>query len=342
MSLDKQIIREYGAYADLIDPGNAIELQLYMIGVANDTDELIFRSDDGFHRVLDSGTTALSEHSIPFINATGKAAQDNTNLQFNDSTDTLTTKNMVASGTLGVTGASTITTLDCDEITVADGHGINLQEDITFLGATTENQIKMPDALEDALSFLEGANKYQTFDTRDGQEYVNFPKPVGIGDAVFPADTSLFDVRQDTNGATFMRIKNNTAGTGARAYLNIQANSGQGFLAMWDDGYTGNTELADKFTLYGSTSATALLLGAEHASGEIQFYAGGLASGDKVARFDDNHYLKLFLPTDNFEIQDCIDDPGIDIESSVAVQKVLQVDYEDGTTGYIAIFANPI
>jgi len=90
MALDKQIIREYATYANLIDVGGDNELQLYMIGIATDTDEFIFRSDDGYHRCLDSGTTALSEHSIPFINASGKVVQDNTNLQFNDATNVLT------------------------------------------------------------------------------------------------------------------------------------------------------------------------------------------------------------------------------------------------------------
>jgi len=91
MALDKQIIREYATYANLIDVGGDNELQLYMIGIATDTDEFIFRSDDGYHRCLDSGTTALSEHSIPFINSSGKVTQDNTNLQFNDGTNVLTT-----------------------------------------------------------------------------------------------------------------------------------------------------------------------------------------------------------------------------------------------------------
>ncbi|GAG96709.1 unnamed protein product, partial [marine sediment metagenome] len=57
---------------------------------------------------------------------------------------------------------------DADNITLPDGASINLQEDITFLGATTENLIKFPDNLPDALSFMEGANLYQTFVTTDG------------------------------------------------------------------------------------------------------------------------------------------------------------------------------
>jgi len=44
-------------------------------------------------------------------------------------------------------------TIGCGTITVADGSSISLQEDITFTGATTENLIKFPDNLADALSF---------------------------------------------------------------------------------------------------------------------------------------------------------------------------------------------
>ena len=90
MALAKQIIRLHATYANLIAPAGDDELQLYMIGIATDTDEFIFRSDDGYHRCLDSGTAALSEHSIPFINSSGKATQDNTNLQFNDTSNVLT------------------------------------------------------------------------------------------------------------------------------------------------------------------------------------------------------------------------------------------------------------
>ena len=73
---------------------------------------------------------------------------------------------------------------DNDVMTFPDGGSISLQEDITFLGATTENQIKFPDNLADALSFKEGANFYMTFVTTDAAEAVHFHKDVGIGTAV--------------------------------------------------------------------------------------------------------------------------------------------------------------
>lgn len=90
-----------------------------------------------------------------------------------------------------ISGANvTFGTIGCNEITVADGHGINLQEDITFLGATTENYFAMPDHLQDALSFKEAGNFYQTFVTTNSQEAVYFQQNVGIGYTPYDVDST--------------------------------------------------------------------------------------------------------------------------------------------------------
>jgi len=75
---------------------------------------------------------------------------------------------------------STTGTLGSGTITVQDGSSINLQEDITFTGATTVNQIKFPDNLADALSFKEGANAYLSFTSTDGSESVNIHKTIEL------------------------------------------------------------------------------------------------------------------------------------------------------------------
>ena len=67
-------------------------------------------------------------------------------------------------------------TIGCGTITIADGSSLLLQEDITFGGATTENQVLFPDNLADALSFMEGANPYLTFVTTNGSELITFHK----------------------------------------------------------------------------------------------------------------------------------------------------------------------
>lgn len=69
---------------------------------------------------------------------------------------------------------NTIINATAGVIAMADGTSLNLQEDITFLGATTENLIKFPDNLADAWSVQEGANKYITFDTTDNAEQLEF------------------------------------------------------------------------------------------------------------------------------------------------------------------------
>ena len=70
--------------------------------------------------------------------------------------------------TLTITGAVS----HAGEVTLADTYSLNLQEAITFTGATTENLIEIPDALAVALSITEGANAYLTFVTTDASEAV--------------------------------------------------------------------------------------------------------------------------------------------------------------------------
>ena len=108
MADDKQILREHATSANLQAIGNANELQTWMIGLSEDEDVMLFRNANGFFRLTPT-TATLTENSIPFANANGALTQDNTNLNFVDSTNTLNTANMVASGTLNVTGATTLT-----------------------------------------------------------------------------------------------------------------------------------------------------------------------------------------------------------------------------------------
>lgn len=66
------------------------------------------------------------------------------------------------------------------EITLADGKSLNLQEAITFTGATTENLVEFPDNLADALSFEEGGTAYMTFVTTNAGEKVAFGKSIDV------------------------------------------------------------------------------------------------------------------------------------------------------------------
>ena len=95
---------------------------------------------------------------------------------------------------------------DNDVMTFPDGGSIVLQEDITFLGATTENQIKFPDNLPVALSFMEGANPYMTFVSTDDSEAVKFDAEVDLIDKAI-ATTSKAKAYASANQ---LNIVNNT------------------------------------------------------------------------------------------------------------------------------------
>ncbi len=100
-------------------------------------------------------------------------------------------KNIIATGDNVVFG-----TIGCGTITVANGSSINLQEDITFTGATAQNLIKFPDHLVTALSFREGANAYLTFKTTNGAEAVILGKNLIIPDAGYIGSVSDPDAIQ--------------------------------------------------------------------------------------------------------------------------------------------------
>ena len=105
----------------------------------------------------------------------------------------------------GVGGETTVVTVEDTDVTFADGIGFNLQEDITFTGATTENLIKMPDNLTDALSIQEGSNKYVTFDTVNDEEDIFFYKSVDILHTATHADDHALEI--DTDAAAYGDVK---------------------------------------------------------------------------------------------------------------------------------------
>ena len=90
-------------------------------------------------------------------------------------------------------------------ITLVDGSSLSLQEDITFTGATTVNQIKMPNNLADALSILQGANKYVTFITTTDLEDIIFYKSVDILHTAVGAGEHALEI--DADAANYGDIK---------------------------------------------------------------------------------------------------------------------------------------
>ena len=61
-------------------------------------------------------------------------------------------------------------------LTMGNGASINLEEDITWTGATGVNLAKFPDNLEVALRFAEGSNPYLDFISTDGVERIHSHK----------------------------------------------------------------------------------------------------------------------------------------------------------------------
>lgn len=124
------------------------------------------------HVVTIDGTANDTEHAV--FNAAGLEGLTDAELLAALSGDagaafSWNSQNLTSVGTIG-----------CGEITVADGSSINLQEALTFTGATTENLIEFPDNLADALSFEEGGTAYMTFDSTNGAEKVIFEKSLYI------------------------------------------------------------------------------------------------------------------------------------------------------------------
>ena len=160
-------------------------------------------------RTLDlSGNLTVEANSIINQDLSSDASPTVANLSLG--TGELTTGSINrTSGTLTLEIAgSTILSVASADITLANGIGLNLQEDINFTGATTENQIKIPNNLADALSVLQGADKYMTFITSDaevGDEDILFSKPIDIHHTAPAADDHALEI--DVDAATYGDIK---------------------------------------------------------------------------------------------------------------------------------------
>ncbi|KKN73621.1 hypothetical protein LCGC14_0399370 [marine sediment metagenome] len=149
-------------------------------------------------------------------------------------------------------------------LTLADGGSLSLQEDITFTGATTENLIKMPDNLLDALSIQEGSNKYVTFDTVNDEEDILFYKSVDILHTSTHADDHALEIDTDAAGYGDVKALDIDYITG-----NITAGEDEGILlinidrtlAIGGDIFALEVLATDQVT--GSTGIYGLKIGAE-------------------------------------------------------------------------------
>lgn len=119
---------------------------------------------------------------------------------------------------------------------------------------------------------------------------------LGIG----ATPTQFVDIQKDQNSGTICQTKNNTGGTGAYASFKVLSNSCTGSFNAIDDGYTDNTEFADKILLYSDADASALTLNAAGVSAPIQFYTGGSAAANKRMSISNT---KLDVDVDTVDVQ---------------------------------------
>lgn len=154
---------------------------------------------------------------------------------------------------LAVTG-----TLAAGETTLADGASLNLQEAITFTGATTENIVEFPDNLADALSFEEGGTAYMTFVTTDAGEKVTFGKSIDVtGNIVVSGTVDGVDIA----------ARDHAKYTGAEA---IAAVEGEATLAFGQATVISTT--SGDLTLDPTGD---IVLGGHIKTGSYDFYGGG-------------------------------------------------------------------
>ena len=145
------------------------------------------------------GTAAGSEN----LGFAGDSGTGNVNLN----TQTFTVSGTANRITTSASGQTLIITGPQDIHTGASPtfNALSLATNVTFTGATTENLIKMPDNLLDALSIQEGSNKYVTFDTVDDEEDILFYKSVDILHTSTHADDHALEI--DTDAAGYGDVK---------------------------------------------------------------------------------------------------------------------------------------
>jgi hypothetical protein len=134
---------------------------------------------------------------------------------------------------------------------LADGDSLQVYEDITFAGATTENLIKFPDNLAIALDMAEGVNSYLTFVTTNGSEQITLGKKLAAG--AVEIEGSAFDI--DGGDISAVTISGDLTWSAAQSF------GGQNLTNVGNLQATGNTML-------GKNAAAATDLEVENTAGD--------------------------------------------------------------------------
>lgn len=95
-------------------------------------------------------------------------------------------------------------------------------------------------------------------------------------------------VREDTNGATGMAVRNNDTGTAALSFLALNTSTTGLVAYSFGSGYTTSGLFEGNGTALVSTKTNGLNIGATNAAGLLKFYTGGSASGNERMRIASN------------------------------------------------------
>lgn len=166
-------------------------------------------------------------------------------MRFPSGSDVVELLNRAANGTVeihantatgGAEGDVKVVEIQDTDIILSNGIGLNLQEDITFTGATTENLIKIPDNLAVALDITEASNSYLKFVTTDSGEKVVFGKLFEAPTACKIGNLTLADGSITDSGGAISFGDENLSTTGTVTGVNLIVSQNSDTITLSHDG----------------------------------------------------------------------------------------------------------
>jgi hypothetical protein len=123
-----------------------------------------------------------------------------------------------------------------------------------------------------------------------GSFIVNSSGNVGIGTA---APSHPLHIKKDQDGFTTLAIENGTNGVLASALISVNSADSSGSLLAFPSNYLLTPNVADRIALLSGTTAAGLDLAAQAVTGDVRFYAGGVATNFERMRITSTGRLGL-------------------------------------------------
>ncbi len=209
---------------------------------------------DGFAYVRYLCTACASGTLVQTVYAANSLQSISAPIIANTSSQTTFT-NGSFSGTLGVTGAATLSSTLAVTGTSTFTGSMTLADDLLFTGATGVNRIQFADNLADGLSIGEGATSYITFVSTDSSEGISVKKDLTMAsgvDLIFTGTTGQCLIKMTDNLADALSI--NEAGTSYMTF--VTTNSGEGIAIKKDTTFSGGVDLI----FVGTTGQSKILM----------------------------------------------------------------------------------